>query len=132
VRDLSAYRKEQKEQLLQEIQSQWDAYQQAEQGITAQPEKSEQQTEQPQEKSEEQRCAEYYETLPPEQKAHVAQAVEYQQKSQAAEQIADTYAMVIAEVVGLLQGQTDRAFSDIKKRRTSRIFKPATRLVSLP
>jgi hypothetical protein len=103
ARDLSTYRKEQKERLLQEVQAQWDEFQAQEQGIPAQPEKSEQQTEQPQEKSEEQRWAEYYEALPPEQKAHVAQAVEYQQKSQAADQIADTYTMALTEAVGLLR-----------------------------
>jgi hypothetical protein len=37
ARDLSTYRKEQKERLLQEVQAQWDEFQAQEQGLTAQP-----------------------------------------------------------------------------------------------
>jgi hypothetical protein len=114
ARDLSTYRKEQKERLLQEVQAQWDQFQGQEQGLTAQPEKTpETEPQQPQESPEEQ-WAKYVDALPPEGKLQVQAAVEYSQKAQAAEQIADTYTMALTEAVGLLQGQTDRAFADIK------------------
>jgi integrase len=114
ARDLSTYRKEQKERLLQEVQAQWDQFQGQEQGLTAQPEKTpETEPQQPQESPEEQ-WAKYVDALPPEGKLQVQAAVEYSQKAQAAEQTADTYAMALTEVVALLQGQTDRAFADIK------------------
>jgi hypothetical protein len=107
------YREQRAREIMESLQLNWDA----EQADLAEPKQlnPEQQTEgQQPEKTDEQKWAEYYQTLPAEQKLHVEQAAQYQQKAQVAEQSAATYNLALSDLIGRLNGVGANAFGDLR------------------
>jgi len=106
ARDYGLYREHLARQILEGSQAEFDR--QAEEAV--QPE---QQTEQTQESAEQQWQA-YYESLPPEGKAQITSAIEFQNKAAVADDWANTHLMALTDLLGRLNGQTAGAFADIR------------------